>query len=81
MERHHSDHHDIAVILKSSTCKPYAQTMRGVFYYDCANWAAYNDDGAHVMNVHGVKCVRRASLANGKYVYDDDAGNEIATNV
>jgi len=80
MARHHSDHHDIAVILKTSTCKVNAQTMRGVFYYDCANWAAYNPDAAHIMDIHGVKCERKASLANGKYEYYSDAGVLIASN-
>ena len=80
MGRHHSDHHDIAVILKSSTCKIAAQTKRGIFYYDCANWVLYVPDGAFVMMVHGVKCIRKASLANGKYQYYDYAGTLVASN-
>ena len=77
---YNTDRSALAVILKSSTCKVNNQTMLGILHYDCANWVTYQADGEHVCDIHGVRCQRKASLANGKYQYYDIHGNLVASN-
>ena len=84
-----TDRQIIEAHLKTSTgvagkfCKVDSQLKLGVFYYDCANWEAAGGpaDGEHICDILGVRVVRDADLAVGKFVYDDIYGTEIATNV
>lgn len=85
-----TDRNAIEAFLKAATgvagadCKKAAQLKLGTFYYDCANWDDATigfADGTHVCDIYGVRVVRDAALANGKYSYKDIYGTEIDTNV
>lgn len=56
------------------------QMPRGKVNIDAASLSGYND-GAHLPGIMGLRVVRLASLANGKYTYiNDTGGGTVASN-
>ena len=72
--------HDLIKALKPTL----AQLPRGQVTIDAAGLSASGysiADGAHLPDIMGLKLVRDAALADGKYVHTDPAGTTIGTNV
>lgn len=57
-----------------------SQTPRGRIDMDSADLVLYKADGQLAGSFLGIPIYRKASLANGIYEYDDDAGTELKTN-
>ena len=57
-----------------------SQTPRGRIDMDSADLVLYKVDGQLVGTFLGLPIYRKASLGNGKYEYDDTAGNELKAN-
>lgn len=57
-----------------------SQMPRGTMSIDSANLAANVGDAVHLPDMLGLRLVRSAALANGKYTYTDSAGSTISSN-
>ena len=56
------------------------QKARGKIHMDSADLVLYKADGQLVGTALSIPVHRKASLANGKYEYYDEAGNVVSSN-